>query len=125
MARPGSSTNATLRDLRGGTQNIRKKSDVVNQLDDSLDRDSDDIEQEILKVEYNATAQRKKMEFNRDSNANDMSNLNIGTDEDNSQIKLIPSDNRGSNFRSSDLNSRDEEQIEMEDYSDQTSMLRN
>ena len=46
MARPGSSTNATLRDLRGGTQHIRKKSEV-GQLDDSLDGDSDDIEQDM------------------------------------------------------------------------------
>ena len=118
MARPGSSTNATLRDLRGGTQHIRKKSEV-GQLDDSLDRDSDDIEQDMLDIEYNATAERKKMNFNRDSSANDMSHLRIGTDEDNSQIKLIPSDNRASNFRASDINSRDESgQIEMEDYSE-------
>jgi hypothetical protein len=47
-----------------------------------------------------------------------MSNLRIGTDEDNSQIKLIPSDNRASNFIGSDLNSRDEVGIEMEDFSD-------
>jgi len=107
MARPGSSTNATLRDLRGGTQYVRKKSEV-NQLDDSLDRNSDDLENDMLEIEYNATAQRKKMDFNRDSNVNDMSHLRIGTDEDNSQIKLIPSDNRTSNFRGSDINSRDE-----------------
>jgi len=62
----------------------------------------------MLEIEYNATAQRKKMDFNRDSNVNDMSHLRIGTDEDNSQIKLIPSDNRTSNFRGSDINSRDE-----------------
>ena len=53
----------------------------------------------------------------RESSVNDQSNLRIGTDEDNSQIKLIPNDNRTSNFQGSDLNSRDEhDNIEMENF---------
>ena len=62
----------------------------------------------------------------RESSVNDQSNLRIGTDEDNSQIKLIPNDNRTSNFQGSDLNSRDEhDNIEMENFSEGTSLMRN
>lgn len=47
----------------------------------------------------------------------------MGTEEDNSQIKLIPKDVRGSdsNLRASDIQSRDSADIEMENFDERAS----
>ena len=48
----------------------------------------------------------------------------MGTEEDNSQIKLIPKDVRGSdsNLRASDIHSRDSADIEMENFDERASL---
>lgn len=75
----------------------------------SLDRDSNIVE-EGYNMEINGTAKRRAVadEFER-------SRLQLGTDEDNSQIKLIPKEMRGSdsNLQVSDIGSKVAPDIEM------------
>ena len=58
--------------MRGGTTHVRKKS-VAHNVDDSLDRDSDNLEEDMLDVEeYNQTANRKtNFNYMRESSEND------------------------------------------------------
>jgi hypothetical protein len=57
--------------------------------------------------------------------ANDNSGLQMGTEEDNSQIKLIPKDSSGDyNLRASDIRSKDSVDIEMENFDERTSLCR-
>lgn len=128
VARPGSSTNATLRDFRGRTdprakrRSLRSQDMNDNDLElNSLDRDSHDGGV----LDLNGTAGRRNRALEQAEDA-DRSRLQLGTEEDNSQIKLIPRDGAGSdsNLRASDIPSRDGADIEMENFDERASLCR-
>lgn len=126
--RPGSSTNATLRDFRNRNdarakrRSLRSQDMGDNDLElNSLDRDSN----EGYDVDFDGTL--KKRNGRREAAEDpDRSRLQLGTEEDNSQIKLIPKDVRGSdsNLLASDIQSRDSAAIEMENFDERTSLCR-
>lgn len=129
IARPGSSTSATIRDIRSRTDaRVKRKSLKSQDMNDadlelnSLDRDSHIVNDEVYKLEIDNTAKRRMVapdEFDR-------SRLQLGTDEDNSQIKLIPKDVRGSdsNLQVSDVGSKMAPDIELQLFDERSSLCR-
>lgn len=89
----------------------------------SLDRDSNIVDQVLNEIEFNNDGPVKRREIADDL---DRSRLQLGTDEDNSQIKLIPKEVRGSdsNLQPSDVGSKVYPDIEMQvfDVSERTSL---
>ena len=130
VIRPGSSTNATLRDFRNRNEAAAKRRSLRSQdMNDndlelnSLDRDSNDGD--VYDVDFNGTL--KKRNGPREAAEDpDRSRLQMGTEEDNSQIKLIPKDVQGSDSHllASDIQSRDSAIIEMENFDERTSLCR-
>lgn len=130
VIRPGSSTNATLRDFRNRNDARAKRRSLRSQdMNDgdlelnSLDRDSN--EGDVYDVDFDGTL-KKRNGPREAAEDNDRSRLQLGTEEDNSQIKLIPKDVQGSesNLRASDIHSRDSVDIEMENFDERTSLSR-
>ena len=124
VVRPGSSTNATLRDFRSRTDARAKRrslrSDMHDELElNSLDRDSN--EEDVLHLDLDG-----RRDGARDAlDEQDQSRLQIGTEEDNSQIKLIPKEmGADSHLRASDIRSRDSADIEMENFDERASLCR-
>jgi len=85
----------------------------------SLDRDSHILNDDAYNVDFNGTAKRRAAdEFDR-------SRLQLGTDEDNSQIKLIPKEVRGSDsLQVSDVGSKMAPDIEMQLFDERSSLCR-
>lgn len=88
VVRPGSSTNATLRDIRSRTNDRAKRRKSLRSQDadaeielNSLDRDSNIVDQVLNEIEFNDDGPPKRREFAGDL---DRSRLQLGTDEDNS-----------------------------------------
>lgn len=126
VLRPGSSTSATIRDLRSRTDGrVKRKSLESHDMNDaeielnSLDRDSHILNDDAYNVDFNGTAKRRVPadEFDRSA-------MQLGTDEDNSQIKLIPKDMRGSdsNLQVSDVGSKLPPDIEMQLFDERSSL---
>ena len=145
MVRPGSSTNATLRDARSRAndrakkKNQRRSNDNRSDLEielNSLERDShndigdlDDDDSYRYGARVNGAATKKQggkangyhaMDSKRREILEDLdrSRLQLGTDEDNSQIKLIPKESRGSdsNLQASDIGSKMPGDIELASF---------
>ena len=132
IVRPGSSTNATLRDIRSRTDARAKRRSLRSQdMNDeeielnSLDRDSNLVDEVLNEIEFNGNGHVKRREAAEDL---DRSRLQLGTDEDNSQIKLIPKEVRGSdsNLQPSDVGSKVYPDIELQMFepSERTSLYR-
>lgn len=129
VIRPGSSTNATLRDFRNRNEAAKRRSLRSQDMNDndlelnSLDRDSNDGD--VYDVDFDGTL--KKRNGPREAAEDpDRSRLQLGTEEDNSQIKLIPKEVQGSDSHllASDIQSRDSAIIEMENFDERTSLCR-